>query len=596
MDDRGPAPVLSALGPLSVTGPDAQPQTLAPGKRRDLLAVLIRHRNAWVTVEDLADALWDRAAYPTSIAGSIKTYVHQLRKVLPPDDGGERLAGRRGAYRLAVHPGELDLDLFESLVADGVDARAAKRPEEAIAIQRRALALWRGVPDDDAIDVVQLRHLDELRLTARYCLADALLDTGEATEAIVTLRAVLSEDPLREPAWERLLLAQRAAGWQVDALASYEQARVVLLEKFGAEPGSRLQEIYRMLLSETADAPPAPPPRIAPPAVVPPPRAGTRVSLAAVLAIVLFAISGSTGVAPEPVVAAPKPKILFGLGADAIPAQRSPLMSDDIGMITTWFHGKQDQLAQFEGWHKDVIPRLYVSGKAMHVVVATWDDTTSIETRFGRACGQPYPLSAEFLTDMRRLAHAFEGKADGPPLYVSMFHGLEKLTCANTGYLADAATTNYYLALKERYFEVLKLFHQEAANAKVALNWDGWTASHDEPGIGAGRSMFQYFVEAMSVSDFQSFNAFVKEGNAEHIRQMVEVLGRYGPVMVAYFGPHEDPVDVYQKDLNETFTPQAMAELVAHGLFAFSFKDDDVQRASPSTMALTNQVVLDYSR
>ncbi|GAA2512441.1 AfsR/SARP family transcriptional regulator [Winogradskya humida] len=600
------APVFAALGPLSVTGPRGEPLTIAPGKRRDLLAVLLRHRNAWVTVDDLAAALWDRAAYPSSIGGSVKTYVHQLRKDLPPDATGERLAGRRGAYRLVVHPGELDIDLFESLVEQGTEARVQKRPEEAVAIQRRALALWRGAPDEDSIDVVAARHLAEVRLTARYCLADALLDSGDVTEAIVVLRAALVEDPLREPGWERLLLAQREAGWQVDALASYEQARSVLLEQFGAEPGSRLQEIYRTLLSETADAPaPAPAPGpVRVPAQVPatPTMARSRGLLVAVLAVVLFSVAGSAGVpdssrALAPLNAAPvaaaQPRILFGLGADAVPATRSPLMSAGIGMVTTWYHGPK-QLSQFEGWRADLIPQIYRSGRAHHLVVATWDDPESLDTRFGRACGQAYPLSPDFLVDMRRLARAFAGRADGPPLYISMFHGLEKLTCANNGYLADPATTSYYMALKERYSELLKLFHTEAPNARVALNWDGWTASHDEPENGAGLSMFQYFAEAMSASDFQSFNAFEEHGNAEDIRQMVDVLGVYGPVMVAYFGPHEDPVPVYQKDLRETFTPGALSRLTAHGLFAFSFRDDDVLRASPETMALATEAIHDF--
>jgi len=193
-------------------------------------------------------------------------------------------------------------------------------------------------------------------------------------------------------------------------------------------------------------------------------------------------------------------------------------------MVTAWYHGEY-QLDQFVGWHDDVIPRIYDSGRAVHLVVGTQEDGVSINTRYGRACGQPYPLEPEFLTDMRRLARAFGGPADGPPLYVSMFHGLQKLACANTGYLADPATTAYYMALKDRDFEVLKIFHEQAPNARVALNWDGWTASYNEPDIGAGLSMFQYFVEAMTASDFQSFNAFVKEGNAEDIRQMVAGVG-----------------------------------------------------------------------
>ena len=301
-----------------------------------------------------------------------------------------------------------------------------------------------------------------------------------------------------------------------------------------------------------------------------------------------------TGVlAPEGVAA--RPKIIFGMGPNAVEAVTSPLTASGIGMITTWYHGP-NQLDQFEGWRADVIPQIYRSGRAVHVVVATWDDGESLDTRFGRACGQPYPLSDEFVTDMRRLAAAFAGRGDGPPLYISMFHGLQKLSCANSGYLADRATTNYYLALKERYFTVMETIRQQAPNARIALNWDGWTASDDDPRIGSGRSMFPYFVEAMRASDFQSFSLFEPNGNAEEVKRMVKILGAHGPVMVAYYGPHEDPLAVYQDDLRRTFTPQTMAQLVTDGLFAFSFRDDDLLRSSPPTLALAAQIVRDYGQ
>ncbi|WP_310376409.1 AfsR/SARP family transcriptional regulator [Catenuloplanes atrovinosus] len=611
-------PLFAVLGPLAVAGADGTVAPLPPGRRRTLLAALLRHRNRWVDNDTLAAALWERTDYPSSISGSIKTYVHQLRKILPAgSDGAARLAGRGGAYRLTVAHGELDADVFEALVEAGADALGRGDPAEAVRAQQRALALWRGTPEEDALDPVAARHLDELRWTARYTLADALVASGEPGEAIALARAMLTEDRLREPAWERLVLAQRAAGWQVDALASYERARVLLLETFGAEPGSRLREVYRALLSETAEqtVPPVSPP--APPGPVveviadgpAPPGRGLRrrrvpAGLLALVVAGVLVLAGGSSVAGQQLFRAAggqagglpaAPKLLFGLGPDPVRAEASPLMSAGIGMVTTWYH-KQTDLERFEGWRADVVPRTYASGRAMHVVVGTWEKGTSLETRYGRACGQPYPLSSEFLTDMRRLAAAFAGPADGPPLYVSMFSGLQKLACANNGYLDDPATTAYYLALKERYFEVMAVMRAAAPNLRIGLNWDGWNASHDEPAEGAGRSMFQYFAEPMRASDFQSFGAFVPEGNATHIVQMVHELGRYGPVMVAHYGPHEDPVDVYLDDLHRTFAPAILGDLVSSGLFAFSFKDPDLQREDPDLMTLSATIVEDYGR
>ncbi|GAB7046367.1 AfsR/SARP family transcriptional regulator [Catenuloplanes indicus] len=647
-------PSFAVLGPLAVTGPDGTDVPLPPGRRRTLLAALLRGRNRWVDNDTLAAALWERADYPSSVSGSIKTYIHQLRKILPPGTDGEaRLAGRGGAYRLTVAEGELDADVFSALAEAGMAALGQGDPAAAVRLEQRALALWRGDPEADALDTVTVRHLTELRWSARYTLADALIATGEAGEAIALARAMLTEDRLREPAWERLVVAQRAAGWQVDALASYEAARVLLLDTFGAEPGSRLREAYRALLTETADRPDpaagppttgpaasgsrdaapatsgphaaapatgspapashAPGPAVAVTSPVPaaPPRRPVRADrrrvpaalLALVLAGVLVLAGGSATVAGRGLQraggvaggVAAAPRILFGLGPDPVRAGKSPLMQSGIGMVTTWYH-KQGDLERFEGWRADVIPQTYASGLAMHVIVGTWEDGESLDTRFGHACGQPYPLSDEFVPDMRRLAAAFAGRADGPPLYISMFSGLQHLTCADNGYLDDPATTNYYMALKERYLELIRVMRAAAPNLRIALNWDGWNASHDDPENGAGRSMFQYFVEVMRASDFQSFGAFTEDGNADHIAQMVGVLGAHGPVMVSHYGPHEDSLAVYLDDLHRTFPPEALARLVADGLFAFSFKDPDLQRESPELMTLTTGIVQDYGQ
>ncbi len=77
---------------------------------------------------------------------------------------------------------------------------------------------------------------------------------------------------------------------------------------------------------------------------------------------------------------------------------------------------------------------------------------------------------------------------------------------------------------------------------------------------------------------------------------MVHELGRYGPVMVAHYGPHEDPVDVYLDDLHRTFAPAILGDLVSSGLFAFSFKDPDLQREDPDLMTLSATIVEDYGR
>lgn len=84
------------LGPLEVDGPDGRPLDLCGGKPAAVLTLLLLHRNAWVSTEQLVDAVWAGRDVPASAQNNLKTYVWQLRRSLPE----ERIKSRPGAYRV----------------------------------------------------------------------------------------------------------------------------------------------------------------------------------------------------------------------------------------------------------------------------------------------------------------------------------------------------------------------------------------------------------------------------------------------------------------------------------------------------------------
>src|SRR6185436_15677046 len=97
-------------------------------------------------------------------------------------------------YRLRVEPDELDLDRFESLLAEGRQALAAGDAGLAVARLREALALWRGPPLAGVAEARFLDqekdHLEELRLTAREERIEAELALGEGPELIGELESL----------------------------------------------------------------------------------------------------------------------------------------------------------------------------------------------------------------------------------------------------------------------------------------------------------------------------------------------------------------------------------------------------------------------
>ena len=270
---------------------------------------------------------------------------------------------------------------------------------------------------------------------------------------------------------------------------------------------------------------------------------------------------------------ATRPRLLFGMGPEASDAGRAQLVRHaPVRMLTSWYNGPGD-LAWMTAWKRDVVPRAYARGYALHLIVFTGDPEGPVATRYGEACGRGYPLSSRFLDDMRKLARTFAGSADGPRLYVSLFTEFQTYPCTDNTWKADPRANAYYRAMKDRYRASLRVFHEHAPNARVSLSWGGWQARWDDPAVGGGRSLFRHFADVMRASDFQSFQAMANDGNTRDIRAMVRTLGSYGPVMLAHYKPDNGSPTVFESDMRAVLTDRYLAEVTRNGLFAMSFMD-----------------------
>jgi DNA-binding SARP family transcriptional activator len=241
------------LGPLEAVVEGA-PVPLAAAKPRALLALLLLHRNQVVSTEHLIDELWADEP-PARATKTLQVYVSQLRKALGPD----RLVTRPQGYLLKVAPGELDLERFEQLTAEGRKRLADGDAVGARDQLREALDLWRGPPEGPAA------HLEERRLAAREDWLHAALESGEAAAVIPDLEQLVAAQPLRERPRELLMLALYRTGRQADALELFRRTRELFVDELGIEPSAALRELEgAMLRQEPAldlrPRPPTPPP------------------------------------------------------------------------------------------------------------------------------------------------------------------------------------------------------------------------------------------------------------------------------------------------------------------------------------------------
>jgi hypothetical protein len=289
-------------------------------------------------------------------------------------------------------------------------------------------------------------------------------------------------------------------------------------------------------------------------------------------------------------------KLLFGIGTEATSAETTRLVKQSPArMLTSWYNGPGD-LSWMTGWRTGTVPRAYASGYAMHLVVYSNSPEGTVNTSYGAACGRAYPLSDRFLDDMRALARTFAGSAGGPPLYVTLFTELQTYACTDNAWNPDAGTSAYYRALKDRYLAAMAIFHAEAANAKVSLGWGGWQTRNDNAATGGGRSMFGYFADVMRASDFQSFQAMQSDTNVADVKAMVHTLGAYGPVMLAHYKPDNGSQATFDKDILAMLTDGFLGDVMAAGLFAWSFMDESNLTGSESTYRYVLSVVGRYAR
>ncbi len=238
------------LGPLEAH--DGRALRLGGPKQRAVLALLLLHRNAAVSVDELIDGLWGEAP-PATAAKVVQVYVSRLRRLLDPaPGGGRRLVTRPPGYLLEVAPGELDLERFETLVEEARRAGAEGDPAAASDALSRALAIWRGAPLADLAFEPFARaaaaRLEEQRLAALEGRVEADLTVGRAPELVGELSALVAEHPYRERLHRDLVLALYRSDRQAEALEACRATRRALVDELGIEPSRALAELERAIL------------------------------------------------------------------------------------------------------------------------------------------------------------------------------------------------------------------------------------------------------------------------------------------------------------------------------------------------------------
>ena len=237
------------LGSVAVA--DGDTDISLPGvKLRTLLALLLIRNGEVTRAERLADDLWGEAL-PAGYQNALQSLISKLRRAL--GESGRRLVTETDGYRLDVGDDELDSRRFEFAVRQGHEHLAAGDLVAASTVLSAGLALWHGpalhgVGDEGVLQREAVR-LEELRLGALEDRIHADLELGKHAELIAELTTLCADHPLRERLHGFLMLALYRCGRQSDALRAFQDARTVLVDELGLDPGPELRSLENSILT-----------------------------------------------------------------------------------------------------------------------------------------------------------------------------------------------------------------------------------------------------------------------------------------------------------------------------------------------------------
>jgi DNA-binding SARP family transcriptional activator/tetratricopeptide (TPR) repeat protein len=245
---------VGVLGPVTAWHDD---QELSVGQPRQqaVLGILAMRANRVISRGELVDAVWGQDP-PASAEGGVYTYVAGLRRIIEPNRSprgpGRVLVSSGAGYVLHLVPGQPDAVSFEQHLGRARQLRKGDDRQGAVAELNAALALWRGiafagVPGPFA-DTERVR-LGELRSTAAEERADVLLSLGRHEEVVPDLRAMVADHPLRERMRGLLMIALYRCERHAEALRVFQDARRVLADELGIDPGADLSRIHQQVLT-----------------------------------------------------------------------------------------------------------------------------------------------------------------------------------------------------------------------------------------------------------------------------------------------------------------------------------------------------------
>ena len=215
---------------------------------RAVFASLVLSRPQGLARDQLIDVLWP-AEPPKSPERGLDVVVSRLRTAL-----GQDVVSGRSQLTLTLDPDAvIDVDVARRCVRDAEAALAAGDAERAREAAHEGLDVLAGplLPGLEGpwLDHHRARLAEIVPRLLRAAARGGLALGGDALDqALTDARALVAENPFSESACGLLMEVQAARGDVAEALQTYEELRVRLLEELGNPPAKAIADLHARLL------------------------------------------------------------------------------------------------------------------------------------------------------------------------------------------------------------------------------------------------------------------------------------------------------------------------------------------------------------
>ncbi|WP_084433185.1 BTAD domain-containing putative transcriptional regulator [Kibdelosporangium aridum] len=193
----------SLMGPVRACR-DGQEVQLGPRQQRSVLAALLLNNGVWLSNDQLIGMVWDEPT-PSAVM-AVRTYMYRLRRTLP----------------------ELDV----------------KSANGGYAVNAEVLDDCQGEP----LEGLQSAYFDAQRIRLSQQRLKAREDWLERELDVLELQKHSAAHPLRERPRALLMYALYRDGRQAEALDQFHEARSILNQELGIEPGPELRALHESIL------------------------------------------------------------------------------------------------------------------------------------------------------------------------------------------------------------------------------------------------------------------------------------------------------------------------------------------------------------